>query len=473
MGAVRKLGAIIATAAAAAALLVAAAAAGAETITVTRTDDRLPGLCQPTDCTLREAVAKANLTAELDEVVLPASDQPYTIGPGMSWIEVTKPLLIRGDGADRTVVKGNGEHYVFLLMGEASPTALRDLTIRDGKGAIQNNAALTLRRVAIVHNTRPGAGGGVQTNGPLTVESSYFGHNATDGSSGSAIHANGLVKVVNSTFAFNSGKAAAVAGNAGVEATASAFVNNIAATPGNGALSGSTLTVRDNILAGNSTPASNCKSLAPIVSLGGNVEDGASCAIGPADRPGVNPLLGTLALHGGPTLVYDLLPDSPAIDAATQCLPFDQRGVPRPQGGACDSGPYELVPAPPPPAPAAPQQLVGVPKGKLRLTRGGAVVVRLRCLLRASVRCEGKLTLRTRSKVRFGGKRRVVRLAPAKSFRIAAGRVKALRVKLPRAKAALVRELAAARKVRLVVTARDAAGAAPPLTVNRAIAPTR
>src|SRR5581483_10018875 len=48
--------------------------------------------------------------------------------------------------------------------------------------------------------------------------------------------------------------------------------------------------------------------------------------------------------NGGPTLTFALLPDSPAIDSGDSfvCPLTDQRGIPRPQGGSCDVGAFEL-----------------------------------------------------------------------------------------------------------------------------------
>ena len=75
-----------------------------------------------------------------------------------------------------------------------------------------------------------------------------------------------------------------------------------------------------------------------------------SCSIaGAANQQGVDPLLGPLAANGGPTATHLPTVGSPAIgvipsgtpglcDAST---PSDQRGVARPQGGACDVGAVE------------------------------------------------------------------------------------------------------------------------------------
>lgn len=59
---------------------------------------------------------------------------------------------------------------------------------------------------------------------------------------------------------------------------------------------------------------------------------------------GVDGGLMPLGDYGGPTLVHALSIDSPAIDAAADSgLSTDQRGVPRPQGGADDIGAYESI----------------------------------------------------------------------------------------------------------------------------------
>ena len=53
-----------------------------------------------------------------------------------------------------------------------------------------------------------------------------------------------------------------------------------------------------------------------------------------------------LADNGGDTLTHALVPGSPAVDAVpTDCGPpvTDQRGVPRPQGAACDIGALEVA----------------------------------------------------------------------------------------------------------------------------------
>lgn len=78
-----------------------------------------------------------------------------------------------------------------------------------------------------------------------------------------------------------------------------------------------------------------------------------------------DPLLGPLADNGGPTETRALLAGSPAINAgnAAACPATDQRGVGRPQGSGCDIGAYERVPVL-----AISPSLVAVDEGDFTLT---------------------------------------------------------------------------------------------------------
>jgi hypothetical protein len=84
-----------------------------------------------------------------------------------------------------------------------------------------------------------------------------------------------------------------------------------------------------------------------ITSLGQNLVSDDSCGVAATgDVRTSTPLLGPLADNGGPTPTHLLLPGSPALDVGdgTSCPEFDQRGVSRPQGSACDSGAVEMTP---------------------------------------------------------------------------------------------------------------------------------
>ena len=119
--------------------------------------------------------------------------------------------------------------------------------------------------------------------------------------------------------------------------------------------------VQNSILAGNvestggATTPTNCARGAGLVSLGDNIDSGTDCGFsdtipGQQDMSDTNPLLGPLQNNGGPTMTMALLAGSPALDRVPptgfNCPSTDQRGVPRPQGSACDIGAYELQVAP-------------------------------------------------------------------------------------------------------------------------------
>jgi hypothetical protein len=102
----------------------------------------------------------------------------------------------------------------------------------------------------------------------------------------------------------------------------------------------SNLVVTGSIIAA-SAPGLNCAGAAPHESAGYNLDTGVSCAFAkPTDMTAADPQLGPLAANGGPTLTRAPAAGSPAIDHG--CPATDQRGVPRPQGPACDIGAVEV-----------------------------------------------------------------------------------------------------------------------------------
>jgi len=133
-----------------------------------------------------------------------------------------------------------------------------------------------------------------------------------------------------------------------------------------GSVSISESTIRDNneadvkkstIIAGNHAASGgvpNC--WGELDSYGFNLTgDTSGCTITQVENPGTDitgqdPVLGLLQDNGGPTETHALLSGSPAIDRGSctdidrDSVTEDQRGVPRPQGTACDISAYELIP---------------------------------------------------------------------------------------------------------------------------------
>lgn len=113
-----------------------------------------------------------------------------------------------------------------------------------------------------------------------------------------------------------------------------------------------TVTLQSTLMAGNRAagqPADISKySTSGSVDGADNLILAADCVV-PADTiEGVDPLLGDLDPHGGPTPTVDLLPGSPAIDAGNNAgtASYDQRGAgfPRVVGASADIGAFETSP---------------------------------------------------------------------------------------------------------------------------------
>lgn len=443
------------------ALLLTAATASAQTYTVTRTDDPFPAPCEVGNCSLRGAVAASNGTTGVDDViVVPANANPYLIQYEFLSFFISDETEVRGAGANQTVVKGDGEESIFAV-GAGIKATLTGMTITNGTSAIQSNSELILRGVSIEGNEWNGGTAGIITNGPLTVESSFLGFNRTNTLTAGVIFSNAPVTIVNSTIAHNTSKEGpgAIGGNGAVTIVNSAVVSNRSETAPAAAVGGVPLTVRNSVFADNrdATGLLSCASNGPLTSFGGNVSDDASCGTTATDKPNVNPLLGALSLHGGTTQVYDLLAGSPAIDAASQCPAVDQRGVARPQGAACDSGPYEFVPAPP--GPALDREFSMKVGPKLRVVKRG-VRVSLTCpASEVSPPCRGKVTLAglPNPSPRHGVQALRV-LKKSARFTMGAGKTKAILVRMSRDVAEALPRRGRLDKGLLLAKAEDAAG---------------
>ncbi|MCX6023077.1 MAG: right-handed parallel beta-helix repeat-containing protein, partial [Chloroflexi bacterium] len=257
-------------------------------------------------------------------------------------------------------------------------------------GGIANYGGLTIQNSTIAGNSAPNdAGGGICNDGQLTVQNSTLsGNSATDGGGiyngieatfiGSAITGNhassddaggglqiiGMLTLQNSTVSGNTASGAdsagamRVAGAAVVTIISSTIANNDGAVGGIKQTTG-TVTLKRSIVASQQA-GTNCSG---TITDGGHnlVGSGSNCGL----TNGVNgnvvtatPLLGALAGNGGSTQTIALQTGSPAINAVptgscldkdNAALTQDQRGSPRPVGGACDMGAFEVQGADPTP----------------------------------------------------------------------------------------------------------------------------
>ena len=214
---------------------------------------------------------------------------------------------------------------------------------------VESDAFLELSNVTITEGyTGLGSGGGIVAEGSLTLRNSTVVNNSTDLGFGGGIYAKMNLLVINSTITGNS---SLYGGGIYVDAGQADFVNTT--ITGNGAgygggLYGNSGTLRlwNSIVAGNTASnIGNCfiAANATLSRVGTNLSDNTECGSASASLIVADPQLGPLASNGGPTQTFNLLPTSPAIDAATNCtVNEDQRYVARPKGAACDIGAVEF-----------------------------------------------------------------------------------------------------------------------------------
>ena len=387
--------------------LIAPAAGNAASFTVNTTaDTTVTGGCS-TDpaCSLRDAISRAAESTDPENTVtVPAGD--YSVSSGELVVFGAGTVTIRGAGARQTVIDAHQSSRVFNL--EANKSVLEGMTVTggnadaamsgevpgDGGGVLAYEAAeAVLQGVNVSGNVAGQNGAGVSAppegvnKTALTISNSTIADNRVTGGAveglGGGIYVLGKLSLVNSTVTGNSAESTGPvvqgggvllaidpAGTEGSEGTVvnSTIAGNSVGTGGVGAglavynpeptLGGSAaLAVKNTIVAGNTGPggAGDCAPVAMVTS-DHNISSDASCMFTDAgSKQNANPLLGALANNGGETDTMALQPGSPAIDAGTNsgCPATDQRGVPRPQGAACDIGAFELQPTPPPPPVAA------------------------------------------------------------------------------------------------------------------------
>lgn len=233
-------------------------------------------------------------------------------------------------------VTGNGSTGINNLSGTltlVNSTVSGNFTSETIGGGITNSShsgQVMLIKSTVSSNASFYSGGGISSDGPLTLINSTVAENVAFYSGGGI---SGQAILINST----------VAGNV--------------ANYSSGGIEGSVIlknTILANNAAGKLPLQGNCGS-GSALSYGYNVSDDDSCSLsGPGDLnntpAGLDPA-GTKD-NGGPTQTIALLPTSPAVDAIplSSCTALDgtpvatdQRGLPRPQGSACDIGAFEYL----------------------------------------------------------------------------------------------------------------------------------
>jgi hypothetical protein len=349
------------------------------TYTVTSpTDD---GVCEGTSCSSLRAALRA--AGDGDTIRLPDHGRPYEQAGQQGEFVITSSVTLVGDGADATVIEGNGARVFSVgVPGKPSTVVLAHLQVARGflsfgaGGNILNYGNLALDHVRVTGGQAYQGGGVANLGGSLVIQHSVIDGNrarySEGGADGGGIYSEtyddggGLV-VYDSTIAFNSaqrgaGIAIRYSGESqtfGVGALQRVtLARNVAdqSAPGGLLIAGGARVlatgslIADNVVfapdrrAARAPDPSNCDPLARPTDGGGNLSNTGDCGFPTAD-----PLLSEELVHGlGATPLLTIPAHSPAVDAAGNCEGTDQRGLARPQGAACDAGAYEVPSAPAP-----------------------------------------------------------------------------------------------------------------------------
>jgi hypothetical protein len=260
--------------------------------------------------TLRQAVGDANNNGEADTITFGVSG---TI-PFARSIDVNAgggALSIANTGAAGVTLSGNNVTRLFLVNAGANLTLDR-LTLSGGRAngvsVLSNSfgATLTLSRCTVANNVvtiqnQPA----ISTDGTLNVSNSTLSNNTSDVNGGSAIfHGDGILNISSSTIANNQVGVVSQLGIADVR-------------------------FKNSIIAGNTE--------GDFISVGeeGFTDQGTNL-IGGGAR------VGPLQNNGGPTFTQLPLGGSGAVNTGAADEGIDQRGIPRPQGGADDIGAVEV-----------------------------------------------------------------------------------------------------------------------------------
>lgn len=209
----------------------------------------------------------------------------------------------------------------------------------------------------VLLETPQSLGGGMYLQGDrISLDASAFTGNTSRGAGGLFIGPGTTVDFENSTFADNEARTTLGGGlTLGGDTTGTlshlTFARNRAPDPLSfaAAIAGGSagVTLRSSVVAdhsaGNIWVSLSCNQV--LGDGGGNVQWPDRMESGLYDTPcaaGVtwmDPGLGPLGDHGGPTWTVPVAAGGPAVGAASGCPPVDQRGMPR--GEPCDAGAYE------------------------------------------------------------------------------------------------------------------------------------
>ena len=322
---------------------------------MTKTADTNDGVCDPNDCSLREAIAVA---VAGDTIDIPAGTFTLTLGV----LTIDQNITVNGVGAGpadpETIIQaaassGTASHRVFIVTGGSVNATIDGVTVRHGNvaggsggGILISGSTVTIDHTMISGNSSSDGGGISNQGGTLTLVNTTVGGGNTANVGGGNNNNNTLI-VINSTISGNTATSfgGGIQNTGTVTLTNTTISNNSASNGGGINNAGSSVTLINTIIA-NSPSGGNCAGT--VTSLGHNLDSAGTCSLSAAgDISNVDPVLGPLQNESGPTITHALETGSPAIDVGDDSvgLAYDQRGIVRPQDGDgtshVDIGAYE------------------------------------------------------------------------------------------------------------------------------------
>ena len=350
-----------------------APAAHAATYIVDRTDDPNISACTSAanDCSLRGAIAAANLSAGADEIrfdaalfqgkknIKLAGTALPTITGTVDILGPAKGLIIDGDNKSRilaidaganvnlagvTLINGNALAEVFLP-GKGGAIALNQGTLNLLNSTLSNNKAtdggavanvlgtLTINASTLNGNSATGNGGGIRSDttlgllggagtGSTVLLNSTLSGNSAGGQGGGLFNGSGLAQLDSVTVTLN----VAPGGQGGGITSAVGLLGSLLANT----------KITNSIVAANigadigSTVAGSVSLISGGNNLLGTGNDGLLGFLLGSDLSNIADVkLGVLTDNGGPTATHALLTGSVAIGAGATTLTVDQRGVVR------------------------------------------------------------------------------------------------------------------------------------------------